>query len=414
MTINIDIFLQERKELWLERLKKTVDVLKIAELEHDANNKFSLLQWLPDAAKRVQKLSMVSHPSKFSHPSAKTSNVIVCAKYQADGYLRSGNVEYQIDVFGHAAAMDVYKFLMISLSNGKTVLKCLENNDELIKPIFSALNISYDDLRLDFLSIQEIDKNLKTNHLVKQVYFPIDKFGYHLLSILTPSGLLTEIKQKIDKLRFSDNVKQAKESKRKNDYHLTGFSDIYDLTVTAYGGTQPQNISVLNSRNHGKAYLLPSIPPIIEKRNIRLPNTNFFTQCLYYNKFQDSFKSLHKLMKLEINNINIRSAINNIIGFIIDEILSMAFKIRQFENNWSSNEYYSHLPKNQRIWLDDIYQKDRLEQIEWREEISQELARWILKAYEKSILNSYMLSNIELQEVYKIVIEAIEQDKEFF
>jgi CRISPR-associated protein Csy1 len=71
---------------------------------------------VPDAAKRVTQLSMVSHPSKFSHPSAKTSSVIAKVEQSNDGYLRSGNVDYSLDVFGNAAAMDVFKFLSLPLN----------------------------------------------------------------------------------------------------------------------------------------------------------------------------------------------------------------------------------------------------------------------------------------------------------
>src|SRR5690606_41987654 len=107
MAENIQAFLNERKELWLkDRLKKAENEAVIAELQQQAHDKFSLQEWLPDAAKRVAQLSMVSHPSKFSHPSAKTSSVIAQAKYKADGYWRSGNVDYPLDVFGNAAAMD--------------------------------------------------------------------------------------------------------------------------------------------------------------------------------------------------------------------------------------------------------------------------------------------------------------------
>ena len=215
MTANIHLFLQDRKELWLkDRIKKAKNDVEIAVLNQQAADKFSLTQWIPDAAKRVKQLSMVSHPSKFSHPSAKTSSIIANVRNHVDGYLRSGNVSYQLDVFGNAAVMDVYKFLSITLSNGKTVLENLEQNNELIQSIFTKTT-DYEKLRHDFLSIKETDTSSKTDHLVKQVYFPIGKEEYHLLSILTPSGLLTEVKQRIDNLRFSDNTKQAKESRKK-------------------------------------------------------------------------------------------------------------------------------------------------------------------------------------------------------
>jgi CRISPR-associated protein Csy1 len=79
--------------------------------------------------------------------------------------------------------------------------------------------------------------------------------------LLTPSGLLTQVKSRIDGIRFSEETKQAKETRKKNEHHVTGYDDLFDLTVTAYGGTQPQNVSVLNSKNAGRAYLLASTPP---------------------------------------------------------------------------------------------------------------------------------------------------------
>lgn len=415
MTVNVLNFLIDRKEQWLkDKLKKAKDETECLDLIQQANLKFSLEQWLPDAAKRGCQLSMVSHPSKFSHPSAKTSNILVSAQLKNDGYLRSGNIDYQLDVFGNAAAMDVYKFLIILLSNGKTVLENLEQDSDIIKSLLFGLSIDYEELKTKFLSIKAIDPQIKTDRLVKQVYFPTGVFEYHLLSILTPSGLLTEVKQRIDNLRFSENTKQAKEDKRKNNYNANGFADIYDLTIMAYGGTKPQNISALNNQNGGKTYLLPSIPPALEKRNVKLPRFDFFKQCLYRKNFQESFKNLHKLMQLEINNVNIRNAINKIISFIIDDVLFTAFKIRQYESGWSIDGAYSNLPLAQRIWLDDAYQEKRLEQNEWRDEVSQSIARWVLRTYKDLIQGAFLLGDVELQKINQLVAEVIEQDKEFF
>ena len=73
----IQNFLSERKESWL---KKKIDSKTTAEQDREltleANELFMLATWLPDAAKRAKQLSLVSHPAKFSHPSAKTSSII--------------------------------------------------------------------------------------------------------------------------------------------------------------------------------------------------------------------------------------------------------------------------------------------------------------------------------------------------
>lgn len=416
MTASIQAFLNERKELWLkDRLKKAINETEVADLQLQADERFSLGEWLPDAAKRVGQLSMVSHPSKFSHPSAKTSSVIAQEKYANDGYLRSGNVDYPLDVFGNAAAMDVFKFLSIDLGNGQTVLDAFEKQDIDLKEFIQHSSLDFDTLRSAFLVIKETDTSVKTDHLVKQVYFPIEHGGYHLLSLLTPSGLMTKLKQNIDAIRFSDETKQAKERRKKNESDDVGYADIYDLTVTAYGGTQPQNVSVLNSQNAGRAYLLASYPPQLEKRTIRLPKTDFFAQCLYRKNFQDSFSQLHKFMQLDVNNIDIRIAIRNIIQFAIDQVLFQAWKIREsYTAGWSNQDYYLALPKLQRKWLDDFYEAEREQDDDWRDELSREIARWILRSYEKVISDAYILGAGELIDVKQRVEKSLQQTKEFF
>ena len=416
MTESIQNFLNERKELWLkDRLKKAENDSVISELQGQADDKFSLKEWLPDAAKRVTQLSMVSHPSKFSHPSAKTSSVIAQAKQINDGYLRSGNVSYPLDVFGNAAAMDVFKFLSLPLTEKLTVLDGFERQEESLKTLLVGADLDFETLGTEFLKIKATDTSVKTDHLVKQVYFPIEQAEYHLLSVLTPSGLITRLKQSIDTIRFSEETKQAKELRRKNEHHEIGYADIFDLTITAYGGTQPQNVSVLNSQNAGRAYLLSSCPPMLEKRAIRLPKTDFFAQCLYRKNYQESFIQLHKFMQLDLNNDDIRTAIRNIIQFVIDQILVLASKTREYSvEGWSNQDYYASLPKLQRIWLDKIYQTERDEDSDWRDELSKEIARWILRSYEKVISDAYKLGTGEILDVKQRVEKSLQQAKEFF
>lgn len=395
--------------------KKAENDVERAELQQQADDRFSLKEWLPDAAKRVSQLSMVSHPSKFSHPSAKTSSVIAQVKSAQDGYLRSGNVHYPLDVFGNAAAMDVYKFLSLNLAEDYTVLTGFEHDHEDLKSLIEKSSLNFTSLKQAFLVIKNDDTSSKTDHLVKQVYFPIADTEYHLLSILTPSGLIARLKLAIDQLRFSEATKEAKEKRKKNEHDAIGYADIFDLTVTAYGGTQPQNVSVLNSQNAGRAYLLSSCPPILEKRTVRLPSIDFFAQCLYRKNYQDSFLQLHKFMQLDLNNIDIRTAIRNLIQFVIDQVLLKGFKIRDYyPEGWSQQEYYASLPKLQRVWLDSMYIEQRENDSEWRNELSEDIARWILRSYEKVISESEMLGTAEINDVKQRVEESLRQAKEFF
>ena len=415
MNQKISEFFVERKTAYLKaKIKPSLSTEEERQILADAEDRFCLSTWLPDAAKRASQLSMVSHPSKFSHPSAKTSSVIAKSNHVNDGYLRSGNIEYELDVFGNAAAMDVFKFLSLKLEDDKSIFSHLEEDSSIIKLVFTIPTASYESLKNDFLSIKKIDTSCKTDHLIKQVYFPVND-DYHLLSVLTPSGLLTLLKTRVDNIRFSDETKTAKEYRRKNEYHALGYDDLFDLTVTGFGGTQPQNVSVLNSQNAGRAYLLSSTPPKLKHRDIRLPNQDFFKNSLRPSQFKDSFQTLHSLMIVPVNNVHLRNGISNTLKYIIDQVLQRAFKIRSSTIGWSNAEHYQFLPLAQRIWLDDEHISKRQNEDEWINQINRNFARWILQAYEFTCKDSHIkLSDHELHEIRNYVDEALANDQEFF
>ena len=415
MSQYIKSFFEERKTNWLKaRVKTSMSDEEQDNLVAEANEKFSPATWLPDAAKRAAWLSIVSHPGKFSHPSAKTTSIIATGKPRHDGYLRSGNVEYELDVFGNAAAMDVYKFLTLPMEDGQTVLQHLERDSAEIKALLSVSTAGYENLKESFIAVKQIDNENKTDQLVKQVYFPVDE-RYHLLSLLTPSGLLTKLKAQIDAMRFSEITQQAREFRKKNEYHEHGYEDLLELTVTAYGGTKPQNISVLNNQNAGLAYLLPSMPPTLHQRQVQLPTSNFFRNSLRLRQFQESFQTLDRLIKSGINNKPIRDGIHNTLKFLIDQVMQRVFQIRATATGWSEAEHYRNLPLSQRIWLDDAKLEQRQNHDDWLKEVTTAFAKWLLNSYEYLHKDTQVkLGDDELLEVKKLISEALDSDKEFF
>lgn len=408
-------FFADRKAAWLKAKGKpdATDEEK-ADLEQQASERFALASWLPDAAKRAEQLSIVSHPSKFSHPSAKTTAIIAKAKSKKDGYLRTGNLEYALDVFGNAAAMDVYKFLSLPMADSRPVLEHLEENTPEAQALFSISSASYEELKECFLSVKQ-PEGTKTysDRLVKQVYFPVADNQYHLLSLLIPSGVMTKLKTTVDGMRFSELASEARDCRRNGLPHETGYDDVLDLTVTGYGGTQPQNVSVLNSQNAGRAYLLMSTPPTIEKRAVRLPTNDFFSQSLRSWVFKEPMQELHKLMGLDINNMKIRAAISNTIIYMAKMVLKEASTLRDAEIGWSAREHYQGLEEYQRIWLDDAYVTLRTEQSEWIKPLSRQFARWFLDSYEKLLSNDAItLGDQELFHVESFILETLEADEE--
>jgi len=393
LDLAIQEFLDERKEARIKgKIKPTMSEDEINHLKQDADELFLLDNWLPNAAKRASQLSLVTHVGKFSHPNAKTSSIIAENEAKKDGFLRTGNVAKQFDVFGNAAALDVYKFLSLTLSKGQTVLEQLEQESEPLESQFTLASASYEEIKAGLLAIKKQDTVDITSERVKQVYFPVGN-DYHLLSLLTPSGLMYQLKQAINDIRFSEQAKQSRILKKKNEYDEQGFDEIYGLTAIGYGGTKPQNISIINSQNGGVSYLLPSMPPVLNQRNIRLPKSDFFRNTLYYKNYEESFKSLDKLVQLGINNIHIRSGIDNIIRFLIAQVIEKSWTLRQLDAGWSEK---TSLKQYQKTWLDSAYKAQREADDAWLNEVINEFARWIIFAYEKSIgqgaLNTEMLS----------------------
>jgi len=410
----IQEFLNDRKEIWLKKKinNKISDEEKV-EIERQALDEFSLATWLPNAATRAKQLSLVSHPGKFSHPSAKISSIIAKAERTPDGFLRTGNVSADLDVLGNAAAMDVYKFLSIVLSDNKTVLEHLEDRTEEIEKQLTVPSVSFDVIEQGLLAIKQDDAtSIKTSGKVKQVYFPVEG-GYHLLSLLTPSNLMYKLKERINIMRFSDEAKEAREAKKKNHLHEKVLAEVYGLSVIGFGGTKPQNISVLNSQNGGAAYLLSSMPPQLEERKTQPPKRNFFSDTLWHKLFEDDFKTFHKILQVLAaeggNNIHNRRKRDYLIRNIVYQVVDRVWAIRYLPPGWSDTDT-CQLPHDQKVWLDQQYKETREEQWDWVDSIKNELARWFVNTYLKLIDDKQALGlgDDQISHLNKVITECEE------
>lgn len=412
-----EAFLSERKAEWLKKKSKGKEIKP--ELNESADKRYDCYNWLNKAVRSASH-SITTHPSTYTHSKAKTTSVYFQQEQKNNGYLSTNNIRIKqdIDASGNAATdsivIETFMFLTILLEDGKTVWQHFDESSKEVLSFVEKYNQDFNQIKLKFKKIF-FDSNLaKTSELVKQVYLPIENNSYHLLSILTPSISITELLRRIDSLQFSEETKQARGLRRENKYHASGFEEYLNLTEIGFGGSKPQNISVLNSQNAGRAYLLPSIPPTLERRQIRLPNRNFFKQNLYGKSYLAAFTKLHKFMKDDINNIHVRNAIKNIIQYIFEQILFVALKVRQTQPGWSTGEGYQKLSLNQKIWLDDFYKQQRSEQNEWKDFIIKQIVVWFFESYEDLIQGAYKLGDDEFISAREILRKILQENKEFF
>ena len=407
-------FFAGRKEDWLKKKQKaSMSEDELLELKLECEKHFSLEEWLPDAARRAGQISMSTHPCTFSHPSARKNKngyvtpIIANAKRRNDGYLRSGNVEAQTDALGNAAALDVYKFLTLQMNDGRTLIEHIQKESDLARELLQIRTEKYEVLRSGFLEMVNGSEDMVTSSKIKQVYFPVDD-GYHLLSLLTNSGMVYRMRQCIDELRFGDETKALRELKWKNSPSDKEFMEIYDITTIGYGGNKPQNISVLNNQNGGKAHLLMSMPPMVKKREVRFPKRNFFGESLSPWELKEIFAALEKIFKTDYNNKKIREGREYRYEQITDMILLKMYKVREAAKE-QHFEKSSKLKAHQKIWLLD--EKRRFKEDEWLEKLLNEITSWFVRSFERVIGKKLIVYGPEEKQNF---YEQLQKYKEVF
>ena len=406
MTNPIVDFLEARKQ---EKLKKPAK--PVEEIEQD----FRLEVWLANAASRAAQLSLVSHPGKFSHPDARISSVLFSGDYAPDGYLRSGNAHAGQDVVGNAAALDVYTFLSIPLMDGRNVLAHLQESSDELKRLLSVDEATFTAWRNAFLQIKATDHQVKTHTNVKQVYFPVQEGGYHLLSVLYPSGLMTEHRERIRQMKFSTASKAARDAKKKGLFHEQGFADMPGLLTVHFGGTKPQNISKLNSNNGGEAWLMPCIPPELQQHYLHLPKTDFFRWLRLDGELKEILSALHKLLLTDYNVVEIRHNRRRRVEQCFDWVMLRAMRLQQQPAGWADAEGFE-LPLVQKLWLDAAYQTQQQQHETWRQEIARSISEWMVHRYtrlHKKQGDAAQLGENEVKAFQQEMLEYARQHEEY-
>ncbi len=399
-------FFDERKEVWMKKNQKSsMSDDEVLRLKEKCDELFLLEKWLPDASKRAGQISISTHPCTFSHPSSRKNKngyvtpIIANVERQNDGLLRSGNVEVESDALGNAAALDVHKFLNLVMSDNQKLINHINIESELAKSLLNIKSASYKYLRDGFLEMINSSKEQVTSEKIKQVYFPV-KDDYHQFSILSNSGIMYHLKKRINFIRFSDEVKEIREKRKKGEYSKNGYSEIFELTTIGYGGTKPQNISVLNSKNGGKAYLLRSMPPVLQKREIHFPKNNFFQDSIKVWEVSEIFDALNRIAITDYYNINIRNGRIYRYEQLMDKVIEKMWAIRLV----SVKQYYeknSKLKSHQKIWLSHLDEEKRENEDAWLDKLEKEITLWILKSYEKR--SNKKFGDEEKKDIAKVV-----------
>ncbi len=412
----IQAYIEQRRQTKLDEIEKKKNVKNgVSEIElatlneqiQTAYQDFNVQTWLTSAAVRAKQISLATHAVKFTHGSAKGSNILALASNTDAPYLDSSVIATPaVDAVGNAAALDVAKLLQLDDGDATLAVYLSQGDDHVLRSLASSdeqCQLWADGLR------QALEVKTPSSHtLAKQIYFPIGDNQYHLISPLYSSALAHELFYQVQHSRFSDEMKAAREARKKNQPSDVDVVRYSNLAVTISGGSKPQNISQLNSKRYGKTYLFPCAAPDWQSQyQPPMFGSNWFDSrevgrnTYYLIKLLAEF--LVKVKPLD-SNIRIRQRRDRLADQILDSILILAAPHQVNAKGWSET---SELSSAQQCWLDP--QADHLYSGDWQTEVSRDFGLWLNNRLEKISQQQLMLGSEALQHWQALCHDAIRE-----
>lgn len=373
-------------------------VAALREALADMKGKYSIANWIPDAATRMAKqLNFGTHISKGVHPDAKGDNVSFKATNALpETIIGTHSIDSSyIDANGNAAALPLAAFFDFTVDEATKIRDLtLTDNTDFITSLASDQTLANTYQQAFKTALQNIIDEPVTHERNKQTLWvtnayegaDLDELEYINIIPLYPSVLTHEVYQRINHLKFSNDNKAARDNRFKKTADQQSYMSLNNLATVQLGGTKPQNVSLLMSKQGGRNYLLPSLPPMLNTTDSTFKPSKFantiFAKSLAY-KVNPIIQNLFYMVEQTRNNVNIRDVRKE----AMDEVLKRIFEFASYMRNelpagWTKE---SELDEFEQFWLDpkraDLPDEDgwsvRREQTEWHTQIIHRFARWI-------------------------------------
>lgn len=338
--------------------------------------------WLDDLAGLASRVQRGTHGPKFSH-SAITPNAGIAATANdvGDGAIGTHSLSSPvIDTFCNATYLGVGVLLDLA-DGGESLADQVAAGDPIsLRPFGDEARAA---AWIDGLSNALEEHAYAAHPLSKQVYFPVGD-DYHLISPLFAASLAHEVWAVVQEAKFSDESKEVRAARRVNRAAERDSVDYTGLATMKFGGAQPQNVSLLNSRRRGTAYLLNCAPPTWEER-LRLPTRGENALWrLYRARTRRTVAALRRFLANagDGTNVRIRTRRGEYIEELVDELLNLAAGVRELgPPGWSRD---SDLPLSEQCFLDPRREDEAgspfalsRESGAWREDVSDAFGRFV-------------------------------------
>ncbi len=406
----------ETQQKQLAKAIESGDEKKVAELQAtlaEIQKKYSVATWIPDAANRMAKqLNFGTHISKGVHPDAKGDNVSFKATdNRPDTIIGTHSIDSSyIDANGNAAALPLAAFFDFKVNEDTTIRDLiLSDNTDFIASLAGDQKLATEYQQTFKQALQNIITDPVTHERNKQTLWvtnayegqALQQLDYINIIPLYPSVLTHEVYQRINHLKFSEDNKAARDNRFKKTAEQKPYVTLNDLATLQLGGTKPQNVSLLMSKQGGRNYLLPSMPPIIKQdRAFKLSKfaNSIFSTAMEYNA-REAIQSIFKTIKDTRNIVDVREARKRAVDEVLYQVFATAEDIRtNMPAGWSKDYELDH---SQKLWLDpkradlegeEDFKAEREQEDDWHRDIVHSFARWLntlMQTEFKTIANDF-------------------------
>lgn len=430
LSVAVSAFLEQRKAQRLEKLDKEHEKLRKqgitaeaeAQLQRERDEeilRFHPATWLSDAAMRARQISFATHPLKFSHPDARgSSGNVITDNDQPEPTLlcTSALKQIKLDVVGNAAALDVAGLLQLEAKGSSLASQIASGDVSALAPFATDAN-QLEQWREGYAQALS-DHEIRSHSMAKQVYFPVDE-GYHLLSPLFSSAMAQAVHERISHSRYSEAAAAARKARREQQLSDLPCVDYPNLAALSFGGTKPQNISLLNSGRGGLSLLFNAEPPKWHAQ-FSLPKTGRQAFWQAYERRVSSIVwelgSFLLSVQHKDSTMEIRQQRADLVEQLMDELLDYAVLVQTQSQHqgWSST---SNLSRAEQLWLDPgrpepEFHAERAA-MDWCKEIAGQFALWLNLKLKHRKLPMSDTEYLEWQSELESRLRLLEKDMPF-
>lgn len=351
----------ETEQKQLAKAKEDGDAEKFAELTlkiAEIREKYALEPWMERAANWMTKqIGFGTHISKGIHSSSRGDNI----NFSTNNLLPHGIVGHQslrepiLDASGNAAALPLFSLFDFDVNDGRKVKHYIIENEASFHSAFSnneKISKTYFDIFRNLLLAQPTEP--KSSELNKQtLWWHVDKDSYTCLIPLYPSSFTHYIYEHVNYSKYSDKYSQARKNRYNKSSTVEAYPDMLNIAVTKIGGSNPQGVSQLMSKQGGRNYLLPSLPPMIGRDfNFRLSKFKrsiFDNNALIY-PAREAIQDIFSVMESTNKNVDIRNTRKEAIDNVLHILFGLVHSIRtRLPAGWSK-DFALDMPY--KYWLD--------------------------------------------------------------